>query len=560
MAQKIASLFAEIGADTSKFTRGLNETKGGLTSIKADFLKFAAVATTAWIAINKALDATVGETVRYNKAIREMSQATGAGAEEMSRIVQVADDWGISIDQVRTSLGMMTKNGIAPSIDSLANLADEYVNTTDKTAFAEKASKLLGRQWQTLVPILAKGGDALREQAAAVDDSLIATEESIRAARDYEVALDSLNDQILALKLNIGNSLIPELVNLLPLTKDIVDWTTLETKTQKGVERQYAMVAGQLRDVTELYLQMTPAQLAAITGQQQLTAAVEQADAVMYDYVYRVTDVDREASRAAQAVTNFAIGIDKTAESADKAKGPLDDFLDGVDRNIASPIANFIKDLEWFTAGGGEIEAAFKSVQEALAKGLITPEQADGFAKQLLVAAKDVEVTLDPSKLRSAATDLEDTLGRAAANVAMKNIKGTQGIEGALQAVTGIQYYLNFKFQYSGTPPSAYTGQGTTVLPTGTTTPPSGPNPRAAGGPVMPNNAYLVGERGPELFVPNSAGNITPNNALGGGDVFADFAIYAAPGMSVDDVANAVVQKLQWAQRSAAAGGVYQGM
>jgi hypothetical protein len=33
----------------------------------------------------------------------------------------------------------------------------------------------------------------------------------------------------------------------------------------------------------------------------------------------------------------------------------------------------------------------------------------------------------------------------------------------------------------------------------------------AAGGPVMPNMAYLVGERGPELFVPQSSGSIIPN-------------------------------------------------
>lgn len=31
---------------------------------------------------------------------------------------------------------------------------------------------------------------------------------------------------------------------------------------------------------------------------------------------------------------------------------------------------------------------------------------------------------------------------------------------------------------------------------------------RATGGPVAPGNAYLVGERGPELFVPTSAGRI----------------------------------------------------
>ena len=37
---------------------------------------------------------------------------------------------------------------------------------------------------------------------------------------------------------------------------------------------------------------------------------------------------------------------------------------------------------------------------------------------------------------------------------------------------------------------------------------------RAMGGPVAPGKAYLVGERGPEMMVPQSAGTIVPNHAL----------------------------------------------
>jgi hypothetical protein len=40
---------------------------------------------------------------------------------------------------------------------------------------------------------------------------------------------------------------------------------------------------------------------------------------------------------------------------------------------------------------------------------------------------------------------------------------------------------------------------------------------KANGGSVMKNRPYLVGERGPELFTPGASGQITPNNALGGG-------------------------------------------
>ena len=42
-----------------------------------------------------------------------------------------------------------------------------------------------------------------------------------------------------------------------------------------------------------------------------------------------------------------------------------------------------------------------------------------------------------------------------------------------------------------------------------------GPPGRALGGPVAANSPYMVGERGPELFIPSTAGRIMPNNQLG---------------------------------------------
>lgn len=39
---------------------------------------------------------------------------------------------------------------------------------------------------------------------------------------------------------------------------------------------------------------------------------------------------------------------------------------------------------------------------------------------------------------------------------------------------------------------------------------------RATGGPVSPLRPYLVGERGPELFVPTSAGRVEPNSTVNG--------------------------------------------
>ncbi|MFN9958231.1 MAG: hypothetical protein ACK55I_34445, partial [bacterium] len=42
---------------------------------------------------------------------------------------------------------------------------------------------------------------------------------------------------------------------------------------------------------------------------------------------------------------------------------------------------------------------------------------------------------------------------------------------------------------------------------------------RAAGGPVSAGSPYIVGERGPELFVPGRSGTIVPNDKMGGENV-----------------------------------------
>jgi hypothetical protein len=39
---------------------------------------------------------------------------------------------------------------------------------------------------------------------------------------------------------------------------------------------------------------------------------------------------------------------------------------------------------------------------------------------------------------------------------------------------------------------------------------------RASGGPVSARTPYMVGEKGPEVFMPLASGNIVPNNQLGG--------------------------------------------
>ena len=66
---------------------------------------------------------------------------------------------------------------------------------------------------------------------------------------------------------------------------------------------------------------------------------------------------------------------------------------------------------------------------------------------------------------------------------------------------------------------------------------------RAMGGPVNGGMPYVVGERGPELFVPRGSGSIIANNRLGGGGTF-NVTVNASPLSSPADVGAAVVDAL----------------
>lgn len=51
---------------------------------------------------------------------------------------------------------------------------------------------------------------------------------------------------------------------------------------------------------------------------------------------------------------------------------------------------------------------------------------------------------------------------------------------------------------------------------------------KAQGGFVTPSKAYVVGEKGPEIFVPGSAGNIIPNHRIGGGGMTVNLNVTGA--------------------------------
>jgi TP901 family phage tail tape measure protein len=71
---------------------------------------------------------------------------------------------------------------------------------------------------------------------------------------------------------------------------------------------------------------------------------------------------------------------------------------------------------------------------------------------------------------------------------------------------------------------------------------------RAKGGPVSRGSTYLVGEEGPELITPSRSGYVNPAGSFGGGGATLNLGginIHAAPGMSSQDIAQAVRREIE---------------
>lgn len=93
-------------------------------------------------------------------------------------------------------------------------------------------------------------------------------------------------------------------------------------------------------------------------------------------------------------------------------------------------------------------------------------------------------------------------------------------------------------------------------IPVGGTTSSGNPQRRAMGGPVRAGEPYLVGERGIEMFMPDTAGYVIPHHAIAGAlsgasggassPVSVQIDVHPSPGMNEEHLADLVGRKLGW--------------
>ncbi len=418
VSEKVARGIKEVGNAGEQVTQGTRRATGAITDLHSAM----SIANQVMQFGQQVYQATISQTVDYAMTVKDAARAMGASSQEASALIQIADDARIEVSSLKVAFRNLNDNGIAPNIDNLKKLADQYNALPDSVSKAQFAAENFGmRAGPEMQKLLELGSAAIDDMARSAEEAgLIMDDQAVQAAEDYRLALDNLNDQLEGAKYRIGNQLIPALTELLRLMEEgnaLVD--------RSGGWKQMAVNTEDLADATAH---------AAYTNQLWVETLTETTPAVE-----RLTDAQASAIGIYQMQ---ALGITDMMRAQDEYRSSLED-AEAAERSADNILRarigeEFKKKLE-------EIKNQFKPLDESLMN-----------SKKLVQELRQ-EYDLLKSKTITLTTIHRDVY--------------EEGGGGAR---------------------------------------PKAPEKRAYGGPVWPNEPYLVGERGPEWFIPAAAGQIAP--------------------------------------------------
>ena len=276
----------------------------------------------AFAIANQVMDETVGKFQAYAQQVRDLSAISGQSAEDTSRFIQVLDDYRISAEDATTATKALTKQGLAPNMETLAILSDQYLAITDTQARNEFVLKNLGKAGLEWNQVLQQGGTALRENAAAQQGGLILNDQMLARAEKLRLAQDQLNDSWDAFSITVGERAVPLITSALDNFNTRVEESGFASAVfQTGFDdiiQVFQDAAGYADGATTSTNNLTNAQAAAIPTAEELAAAQK----AVAEEAQKVSDINNKMVSA--------IGSLQTADDnyTKNAKGLTDQRLE----------------------------------------------------------------------------------------------------------------------------------------------------------------------------------------------------------------------------------------
>jgi hypothetical protein len=458
----------------------------------------------AYTGLKQVYDATIGKVIEYQDSVKGLALSLGLSTEETSRIIGVANQYGVTTEQITNTLDMMVKRGMAPSINGLAQLSEKFLSIQDPVERAAYMSELLGRNWTQLNEILEKGPDAIKAAAEGLDKSLVISQEQADQTEQLTIEWNKFTQQVNAAGLMIFGRLEPALKLALSPTRDLNKaWAEFVHEIGLGPDpiKEVAVAMGDFRK------------------------SEVQADAAMKDHS-ATTLAQSYAMRALVDATESQIAADIAGGEAAKqhleTEKTLFDNLAAANNNLATAQQSYIDNqandfasaLERSGAGAEKVAAGLKIIDDVQGTNLARTAEYKTKTDELFKAFANGDI--DEGQLKTGLENLKTAFGDLDTSVenSKKKIKELQDQIDALHGKT-IDIIIN------------QSGSAQTDPTHSTIVPPSPRGGSGAGGGKAdqqyangtndaPGGLAVVGEQGPEVayFPPHT--QIIPNDQLGG--------------------------------------------
>jgi hypothetical protein len=552
----IGALRVNLGVDSAAFSSGLKKSEGGLKKFAAGAAKGIAVAAAAFSAAAAGVALAVRGILNEADQMGKSAQSLGIPVEELSRLKHAAEMSGSSMEGLSTAvkrlganiseavtkptgaagqafqkLGIDLKNTdgtLKNSSQVMSDLAEKLSQMPDGAEKTALAMQLMGKSGADLIPMLNGGRDALQAMKDEADElGIVIDQKTATAAANFNDGLARLGKMLTGIWTKLTAELAPALAA-------IVGYFVDAAKNSNGFGAVISNVAQMAVDGALFVID-------AWHGLKLVFPALEV---------------------AATAFGNVLMTIARTATNA--ITGMVDSMIDGINsgvRGMNALIGTSFQEMkklgesEWFANSQKQADDAAMSFARArLRLGMLMNEpmpsegiraaiaemqnagnSATDAGKAFTAAGEEIvetstrigggargaagavrELADESKQLKDVGADLSQSLGQQFSSMFEGLITGTksagEAIKGLLQNLAKLLINRAFNALFAGF------GGGGGFL--------SGlfGGFRASGGPVSGGKAYVVGERGPELMVPNMSGTVIPNHALndnsaGGGHV-----------------------------------------
>ncbi len=536
-------------------TKGLKAVAGAVLSAKTAIVGLVGAAGFGLL-ISRSLQATdtlsktaakIGTTTEALGALRYAADLTGVATQTMDmalqrftrRTAEAAAGTGEAKGAIK-ELGINAQELNRMPLDKrMIVLADAFEKVESESDRLRLAFKLFDSEGAALVNTLSQGSDGLK--AMLGEAKVLGLTMSGSAAKGVEDTVDSLTklqslfkgvtDQTVAAFAPAIEMIVERFTGFLQRSIEVKGGVeafarSLAVDLLNGVKVALQAFEGLANGFIKVYngaLRVKDALTRAFTDDneknaRQLRTEVEQLEEAMASRAQRIAGYSARQKRSAELAQESdrkrLISLQALLEKAEETGEELD-FLNAVKfaGGLGLEIDGLIEKLENFKSVAGtvpaaivpalnDIELGFKSWSDSIPDMTtnvqnLTKQGLDGLTDSLTAGITGAANFADAMK--SMAKSVVDSL--------IKMLIQKYIVDAAFGFITS-----SFGTGGTGSTGSGMTSGGGSGIPSF--------NPRgyaAIGGPVQAGSPYVVGERGPEMFVPNQSGSIIPNNQMGGG-------------------------------------------